>query len=225
MAHPDSSLCQPRPDAKTLPMQSTPSDPRPDSGSVRARHKPALETDAALLGRWGDGDQSAGDELIRRHFAALHRFLRTKVASDAELEDLVQQTLLGCVEARHRYRGEASFRTFLLAIARHRLFEHYRRARFAPAPLTTTAPDLCTSPTARFVRKEDAARVAMAIARLPSGMRSVLELSYWKELDASAIADRLGVPLNTAYSRLHRAKLALRAALTETSRHSQLTTR
>jgi RNA polymerase sigma factor (sigma-70 family) len=175
------------------------------------------EDDAALLRRWGTGDPTAGDELIRRHFAALHRYLRTKVASDAELEDLVQHTLLGCVEARHQYRAESSFRTFLLAIARHKLFAHYRRARTAPRPISSTLRASVTSPTQRFVRGENIDRLVRAIAGLPAPMRSVLELSYWSDLGVPAIADRLGIPLNTAYSRLHRAKLVLRAAMTETA--------
>ncbi|MEY4511374.1 MAG: hypothetical protein RLZZ450_3496 [Pseudomonadota bacterium] len=175
------------------------------------------EDDAALLRRWGAGDTTAGDELIRRHFAALHRFLRTKVSSDAELEDLVQHTLLGCVEARHQYRAESSFRTFLLAIARHKLFAHYRRARTAPRPILSTLRASATSPTQRFVRGENIDKLVRAIACLPAPMRSVLELSYWSDLGVPAIADRLSIPLNTAYSRLHRAKLALRAAMTETA--------
>jgi RNA polymerase sigma-70 factor (ECF subfamily) len=175
------------------------------------------DADAALLRRWGDGDPTAGDELIRRHFAALHRFLRTKVASDAELEDLVQHTLLGCVEARHQYRAEASFRTFLLAIARHKLFAHYRRVRCAPRPILSTLRASATSPTQRFVRGEDIERLVRAMRVLPASMRSVLELSYWSDLGVPAIANRLGIPLNTAYSRLHRAKLALRAAMTDTA--------
>lgn len=175
--------------------------------------RPGVETDESLLRRWGDGDATAGDELIRRHFGALHRFLRTRVSSDAELEDLVQHTLLACVEARHSYRGEASFRTFLLAIARNRVFDHYRRVRLLPSRLSSTACDPATSPTERLVRGENIARLVGALALLPAPMRRVIELSYWNELDVPAIAHRLGVPVNTAYSRLYRAKLALRAVL------------
>jgi RNA polymerase sigma factor (sigma-70 family) len=176
-----------------------------------------VPSDASLLRRWGEGDGAAGDELIRRHFAALHRYLRARVASEAELEDLVQHTLLACVEARHRYRAEASFRTFLLAIARNRLYTHYQRARRAPVQIVTTLRDPATSPTQKHVHAEALERLGCAVAELPTPMRRVLELSYWGELDAAAIARQLGMPLNTAYSRLRRAKQALRAALTEST--------
>jgi RNA polymerase sigma factor (sigma-70 family) len=169
--------------------------------------------DALLLSRWGEGDAAAGDELIRRHFAALHRYLRVRVRSEAELEDLVQHTLLACVEARARYRAEARFRTFLLAIARNLLCTHYQRQRTAPAPIVTTLRDPVTSPTQRYVRAREIDRLESAVAKLPPPMRDVIELSYWDDLDATAIAEQLGMPLNTAYSRLRRAKLALRAAM------------
>lgn len=178
-----------------------------------AKRSASARTDAALLARWGEGDAAAGDALIRRHFAALHRYLRVRVRSDAELEDLVQHTLLACVEARSRYRAEASFRTFLLAIARNLLCTHYQRQRTAPTPIVTTLRDPATSPTQRYVRAQDIDRLQHAVAELPAPMRNVLALSYWDDLDAPAIAAQLGMPLNTAYSRLRRAKLALRAAL------------
>lgn len=170
-------------------------------------------SDASLLSRWGDGDTCAGDELIRRHFAALHRYLRARVASEVELEDLVQHTLLACVEARQRYRAEASFRTFLLAIARNRLCSYYQRARLAPSPIVTTLRDPATSPTQRHARAEALGQLACAVDELPTPMRRVLRLTYWEELDAPAIAAQLGMPVNTAYSRLRRAKRALREAM------------
>jgi RNA polymerase sigma-70 factor (ECF subfamily) len=173
--------------------------------------------DASLLHRWGEGDARAGDELIRRHFAVLHRFLRGKVATDAELEDLVQRTLLACLEARHRYRAEATFRTFLLSIARNCLFDHYRCARRAPCELSSSVRDPATSPTQRLARGQDLDRLVRAIARLPDAMRNVLELSYWGELDVPAISQRLGEPPGTIYSRIHRAKQALRVAFDESA--------
>ena len=52
--------------------------------------------------------------------------------------------------------------------------------------------------------------LAEALRRVPLGARVVLELAYWKGCDCVEIARVLDVPLNTAYSRLRRARLALR---------------
>lgn len=128
---------------------------------------------------------------------------------------MVQQTFLGCLEARERFRAESSFKTFLLAIARNQLFKHYRRLRdradFSPSALR----DLGTSPSGLAAKRQDELLLAEALDRLPRGTRLILELAYWEELDGAAIAQVLEVPLNTAYSLLRRAKLSLRGRLEE----------
>jgi RNA polymerase sigma-70 factor (ECF subfamily) len=143
----------------------------------------------------------------------VHRFFRTKAS--VEIDDMVQQTFLGCLETRSRCRAESSFKTFLFAIARNQLFKHYRRMRdradFSPSPRR----DLATSPSGRAARRQDELLLAEALDRLPRGTRLILELAYWEELDGAAIAPVLEVPLNTAYSLLRRAKLSLRGWLEE----------
>ena len=169
-------------------------------------------TDAALLEAWANGSTPAGNELLERHFALVHRFFRNKVG--AELEDLVQQTFLACLEARTRYRGHASFKTFLLAIARNQLFTHYsQRGRRALDTEVHSVRDLRTSPTAAMAKREDLRLLQAALREIPLDFQLILELVFWEGLDAVEIAAVLNVPVNTLYSRLHRAKLALRAKL------------
>ncbi|HEX6240412.1 MAG TPA: sigma-70 family RNA polymerase sigma factor [Polyangiales bacterium] len=169
-------------------------------------------SDADLLQRWGEGSTQAGNELVERHFATLHRFFRNKAGS--EVEDLVQQTFLACVEARARFRGDASFKTFLLSIARNQLFKHYSRAerRTIDASLSSVR-DLRTSPTGAIAKREDQELLLEALRQIPLDAQVVLELGFWEGLDAIQIAAVLDVPLNTAYSRLRRAKQALREKL------------
>jgi RNA polymerase sigma factor (sigma-70 family) len=169
-------------------------------------------SDADLLQSWGDGSTRAGNQLVERHFSALHRFFRTKAGS--EIEDLVQQTFLACLEARARYRGEASFKTFLLSIARNQLFKHYsqRTRRVADATLSSVR-DLRTSPTGALGKREDQRLLLEALQQIPLDSQVILELAYWEGLDPGEIASVLNVPLNTAYSRLRRAKLGLREKL------------
>jgi RNA polymerase sigma factor (sigma-70 family) len=165
-------------------------------------------SDGDLLAQWSGGSRTAGNELIERHFDTVHRFFRNKVGS--EIEDLVQQTFLACVEARLRYQGQASFKTFLLAIARNQLFTHYSKRRREVLDFTlTSVHDLGTSPTGVLARREDERLLTEALRRVPLDAQVVLELAYWEGLDGAEIAQVLGVPLNTAYSRLRRAKLAL----------------
>ena len=85
-----------------------------------------VRTDEELLAAWGDGDDAAGRALFDRYFEPLYRFFCNKV--DDGVEDLIQETFLASVEARSRFRGDASVRTFLFAIARKRLYKRWRRA-------------------------------------------------------------------------------------------------
>jgi len=168
-------------------------------------------SDNELLGRWAAGCQAAGGMLIDRHFAAVHRFFRNKVRSESDVEDLVQQTLLSCLDARARFRQDGSFRSFLLGIARLQLFSHYRsaqRSRDCDFGVTSLR-DLGTSPSRRCIREEDERLLSRALVRLPLDVQIILELTYYEGLDGPEIARVLEVPLNTAYSRMRRARQSL----------------
>jgi RNA polymerase sigma-70 factor (ECF subfamily) len=171
-------------------------------------------SDADLLASWSAGSRAAGDELIERHFEVVHRFFRNKVG--AELEDLVQQTFLACIEARARYRGHASFKTFLLAIARNQLFTYYSKQRRTTLDIElTSVRDLQTSPSGVVARHEDEQLLAEALRGVPLEAQVVLELVYWEGLDGNDLARVLDVPLNTAYTRLRRARVSLREHLAQ----------
>ena len=70
--------------------------------------------DRELLEAWRGGDEAAGRALFERHFDAIFRFFRAKLPEAAE--DLTQQTFLGCLKGKERYRGESSFRTYLFTM-------------------------------------------------------------------------------------------------------------
>jgi RNA polymerase sigma-70 factor (ECF subfamily) len=163
-----------------------------------------------LLEAWAGGDYDAGHCLFERHFATVRRFFRNKVG--AELEDLVQQTFLGCLEARARYRGEANFKTFILSIARNQLYSHYRRVtKRADLDFSVQSiEDMGTSPSGVIARHQKERALEMALRSVPLDMQIAVELAYWHELSPSEIATVLDVPLNTVYSRLRRARLLLR---------------
>ncbi|SFF51484.1 RNA polymerase sigma factor, sigma-70 family, partial [Nannocystis exedens] len=89
-------------------------------------------SDSILLAAWCAGDRAAGSALFERHFRAVARFVRSKVAREAEVDDLVQSTFLACLEAGQRYRGEGSLRAYLLGIAYHKVQKHYAARRRGP---------------------------------------------------------------------------------------------
>jgi RNA polymerase sigma factor (sigma-70 family) len=171
-------------------------------------------TDRGLLATWAAGDADAGDELVERHFGLVCRFFTNKVPQP-DIEDLVQQTFLGCLEAHDRYDGRASVATFLLAIARNQLFGYYRERRRSPLSERATVRDEATSPTGVVARLEDERLLLAALRLVPLDAQVLLELTYHEGLPSSEIAEVLGVSAGTFHTRLHRARESLRDRLRE----------
>lgn len=170
--------------------------------------------DFALLERWRAGDAAAGACLYRRHATGIARFFVTKAPEAAE--DLVQETFLGALEALERFRGEASFRTFLYSVARFQL-NNYRRARRYPVELSDEQKEhpqpYSASPSAALANARQRSLLFNLVKRMPVDLRVALELHYWEDMSIPEIAEILGLPLNTGYSRLRRAKDVLRREL------------
>ncbi len=168
-------------------------------------------TDQALLEAWHAGDDAAGNLLLRRHFPTLFRFFRSKVRDG--VEDLVQQTMMACAEAPDRFRGESSFRTYLLGIARGQLLMHLRRyARKGQQVdhLESSVASLLGSPSVALVAKDKHDAIVEALQSIPLDLQITVELYYWEELKVSEIAQVMEVPVGTVKSRLNRSRRLLK---------------
>ncbi len=171
---------------------------------------PTVSGDVELLERWRGGDEDAGDALLRRHFDSLCKFFRGKVNSG--VDDLVQETLLRCVERIEQFRGEASFRTYLFVIARRLLLDRLRRESRRPERVdfsVVSLVDLGTTPSRAVARDEGRAALMNALRQLPVDFQIAVELTYWENLTATEVGRVLDVNANTVRSRLVRARKAL----------------
>lgn len=169
-----------------------------------------MVSDLGLLDAWRDGDDAAGGSLFERHFPAVYRFFRNKV--DGDVDDLVQQTFLACVRSKDAYRGHSSFRTFLFAVARNVLCDHFRAAYRNREDLdfgSQSVVDLGTSPSAFVANKREHRLLLHALRQLPLDDQIALELYYWERLKGKALGEALGVKEATASARLVKARRLL----------------
>lgn len=170
--------------------------------------------DQELLAAWAAGDSSAAQQLIARHLDIVHRFFVGKV--EAELEDMVQRTFLKCVEKRDSFRGDSTFRAFLLGIARYELLGFYRtqsKGTFDPA--VTSLEDYRAGPSSVAAIRDERKLLLAALRRLPFEQQLLLELRYWEQLSSSEVAQVLSIPASTVRDRLGRARGLLRSAMTD----------
>jgi RNA polymerase sigma-70 factor (ECF subfamily) len=177
--------------------------------------------DLELLDRWCAGDKQAGGRLFRRHYRAVYRFFETKVEND--VDEPVQETFLACVRKRDQFRRESSFRTFMFAIARLVLHEHWRRKRSREAAIDfneTSVASLTTSIDTRIAQREDRARLLAALRELPLDQQLLLELHYWEQLEGPELAVIFNVEPATIRSRLFRAREALRNRVRSSEQHA-----
>lgn len=172
-----------------------------------------MKSDFELLDAWRGGDRMAGNALFDRYFDALFRFFRNKVTDGAD--DLVQQTFLACVESRDRFRGDSSFRTYLFAVARSKLYDHLGRQHRAGVIDygVTSCADLGMSPSGMLAEDEQQRLLLVALRSLPVDLQVALELFYFERIHGPELAEVLGVPEGTVRSRLRRGRELLRAQL------------
>jgi RNA polymerase sigma factor (sigma-70 family) len=127
-----------------------------------------VQDDVALLSAWASGDKQAGSILFERHYRSVYRFFANKLSSLAEVEDLVQQCFMACIDARARYRGDASFRTYLFSIAYNLLCKHFEAQRRSRIDLMTiSVHDLRTSPSEQLAARSEQRLVLAALRRIP----------------------------------------------------------
>ncbi|MEV4343842.1 RNA polymerase sigma factor [Actinoplanes sp. NPDC049596] len=170
-----------------------------------------------LVRRVARGDRRAFDELYRRTAPWLETRLRRRCADPDMVADVLQETYLAVWRAAASFAGDevkGSAVGWLWTIAAHRLVDAFRR-RARQAELPAVHPHETFVPAA-----EDevmAARVGQeleqALSVLPPEAREVLRATVLDGFSIRETSVLLGVPENTVKSRIRRARIALREAL------------
>jgi RNA polymerase sigma-70 factor (ECF subfamily) len=168
--------------------------------------------DHALVLAWRSGHRESGRALIARHYPAVFRFFYGKVDL-ARCEDLAQQTFEVLCRRPAAFRGEGSFRAYLLGIARFVLLAQVRRARsFEPADDNLLPAD-DPSASEAIAARQTLRLVATALRGLDLDDQILIELKDWEGLSQAELASLFAVPQPTIARRLQRARARLRAAV------------
>ena len=163
---------------------------------------------------WAGGDRRAGDRLLSRYYGKIYAFFDRKI--DGDVEDLVHATFEACTTSIGGFEGRSKFSTWLWGVARIKLLEHFRQRRRAGDPVDPESAklvDLGVSMPQLIEDRRQARIVLEAMRNIPLGPQILLELHYWEKLSGSALGEVLGVPENTVYSRLRRARGLLTAEI------------
>lgn len=170
--------------------------------------------DAELIAGWRAGDEAAAAELVRRHARAVARFLGAAGAGD-DVEDLVQEAFFRAFRSLDRFRGGASFRTWVTSIAGNALTDLRRRRGRRPvlALEDRDVPDEGADPHAMLVARDLEARVQAEVERLSPMQRDVFLLRAQQGLAYEEIAEALVTTVGAARVHYHHAVKRLKQAL------------
>jgi RNA polymerase sigma-70 factor (ECF subfamily) len=152
----------------------------------------------------------------RAYALPLGRLCMAFTGSQAESEELVQETLLAAFDALPQYRGEGSVRSFLFGIARRLCGRHVEMRSRREARLRLV-PDVarCRDAGELALERERAQRARDALAKLKPSEREAVVLRYEGELSFRELAAACGVDEAAARKRVSRALSRLRADLGE----------
>jgi RNA polymerase sigma-70 factor (ECF subfamily) len=162
------------------------------------------------------------DDLVRDHAAAIVNLARAMTGSDADADDLAQETFVRAWRGFSRFRGESSVRTWLHGIALNVIRTHRaKRSRAGQLFNVFSRRDaegedpLERMAAAGDLERELATRDALdrALATLPADLRETLVLRDVQGLDYREISAVLGVPIGTVESRICRARQRLKPLL------------
>jgi RNA polymerase sigma-70 factor (ECF subfamily) len=151
-------------------------------------------------------------EAFEAHVWEVHGFLAYRLGSRTEAEDLTQETFERALKAWGRFDPRrASMRTWLLAIARNLLIDHYR-ARGVRQEVAL--PDDYDAPGAedQFDLGMDA-DLANALASLGQREREIIALRFGGDLSGPEVAELTGLSLANVQQILSRSLRRLRAEL------------
>ena len=147
----------------------------------------------------------------------VYRFIASATgAGAADVDDLVQETLLHAWRSRAQYRGDASPETWILAIARNRVRMRLRADRTRGAfEAALQAIEREEIPVDVLQDAETTGAVRRALDAIDADLRDVLLRRYFRGMTVRQIANAQGETEKAVESRLHRARQALREKLTE----------
>jgi RNA polymerase sigma-70 factor (ECF subfamily) len=181
--------------------------------------------DVELLRRCAAGDADALRRLFDRYKQSLGRYLCTLLQSREDAEETVADVFVKAWQGAAQFRGSASVRSWLYAIATHAALDRLRaRRRTTPTPTPHSDLDepLRAAEDAEpetvllhaYERQRDRRALCRALSRLDPEDRMLIALRHSEGCSYRQIQEITGEKLANVRIRLHRARQRLRSHFT-----------
>lgn len=165
------------------------------------------------------------------HASSLYAVALRMTRRKADAEDLVQDTLLKAIRARHQFQVGTNLRAWLLRILTNTFINKYKRTALERSLIGSEDLDPVSEgwmgtatlralkdPEAHALRPLLEEEIRLALEELPEDFRLAVLLVDMQELSYKEAADALGCPIGTVMSRLHRGRRLLKSRLVDQAR-------
>jgi len=155
------------------------------------------------------GSRSSFEELVHRYSLRLFHFLRPRVGTDQDTEDLVQETFLKVYRNIHRFDTAYKFSTWLYTIAVRLTIGFYRKNRANGDGPTPESAGTWADPQDEMIREQESQNLWDTAKKLRPDLYQALWLRYVEDLPLKEIAGVMKKSRVHVRVLLHRARLQL----------------
>jgi RNA polymerase sigma-70 factor (ECF subfamily) len=174
--------------------------------------------------KYAGGERAAFEALLEQCWDPLWRYAYRMTGNAEDAGDLLSETAIGGFKGFAKFRGETTFLRWMYRIMTTTRIDMVRSAkRHAACSLDVfdadsehpmfEIPDTYNSPERVILEPMLSEPVQQALNELTEEYRAVVVLADMEQLDYVEVSQALGIPIGTVRSRLHRARLQLRKAL------------
>ncbi len=160
---------------------------------------------------WNDTEE-AFEALIREYKSALYGTAFAYLNSNAEIDDVVQETFIECYYKYNTIRDKSKVGAWLCGVCRNIALKRLRATRFTFS-LEQASHKTTADPADLYVKADVRRTVRKAITRLPQPVAETVSLYYFAGQSVAKISELLGIPQGTVKSRLYEGRRKLKGEL------------
>jgi len=166
------------------------------------------------------GKKGSATRLYREYSPGLKRYLVSKLPTNADAQELLQEVFISAFDSLPLFAGQSSLKTWIYSIARHEVADFYRK-RYVRKAIEVTGQlyegIAVEMGTPEFEMKKNLIRerYEKAMRGLNDKYRKVIEYKYEMDLSVKEIAERMNMTFKATESLLYRARMAFIALYEE----------
>ncbi|MDA8595783.1 MAG: sigma-70 family RNA polymerase sigma factor [Flavobacteriaceae bacterium] len=168
---------------------------------------------------------------VKRYADFLFNYGISRVSDPIIVEDLVQETFLSAIKSAKNFKGQSTEKTWLTAIFKRKIVDHYRKINSRKAQLETPMNKLSEERRAMIEgggvteafemgdadieRQELASALQSCIMDLKGNQLKVFQMKTIYQMETEEICNELGISASNVWVLLHRARVQLKNCMNE----------